>query len=312
MTNECNSAEEAAFGWVVRLREPDFDAWESFETWLLADPANAVVYHRLADAERRLDPLFSPAPAAPLSLSAPRERYRPSRAWLFGSGTAAAAALAVFFAGSVMWSTSNLYEVQTRPGEQRELRLASGTSIQLNGATVIRLDRDDPRFATLERGEALFTVRHDALHPFTVKLGDDRLVDLGTRFDIVRTPGRTAIQVAEGSVLYNPEGARIRLQAGDALEIADGRAVAVRGRTAPDQVGAWRTGRFVYDGEPLSRVTADLARYTGARIDLDPALNNQTFRGVISLPASHDLVELGPLLNTRVRRTAHGWRISRR
>jgi len=312
MTDERNTVEEAALGWVMRLREPGFDAWESFEAWLLADPANAVAYHRLADAERRLDPLFSPAPAAPLSPSAPRERYRASLAWLFGSGTAAAAAIAVFFAGSVMWTTPNLYEVQTRPGEQRELRLASGTSIQLNGATVIRLDRHNPRFAALERGEALFTVRHDASHPFTVKMGDDRLVDLGTRFDIVRTPDRTAIAVAEGAVLYNPEGARVHLQAGDALEIADGRAVAVRGRITPDQVGAWRTGRFVYDGAPLSRVTADLARYTGARIDLDPALSNQTFRGVISLPASHDLVELGPLLNTRIRRTAHGWRISSR
>lgn len=312
MTNERNTADEAALGWIVRLREPDFDAWESFETWLLADPVNAVAYHQLADAERRLDPLISPAPAAPLSPSAPRERYRPSLGWLFASGTAAAAAVAALIGSGIMWSTPGLYEVRTRPGEQRELRLASGTSIQLNGATVMRLDRDNPRFAALERGEALFTVRHDASHPFTVKMGDDRLVDLGTRFDIVRTPARTAVAVAEGAVLYDPEGARVHLQAGDALEIADGRAIAVRGRTAQDQVGAWRTGRFVYDGAPLWRVTADLARYTGARIDLDPALRNQIFRGVISLPASRDLVELGPLLDARIRRTADGWLISPR
>jgi len=309
MTNEHNTAEEAALGWVVRQREPEFDAWESFETWLLADPANAIAYHRLADAERRLDPLFSPAPAAPLSTPVPRAR---NRRWLFASGTAAAAAVAALVASSMMWTTPNFYEVRTRPGEQRELRLASGTSIQLNGATLIRLDRANPRFATLERGEALFTVRHDAAHPFTVKLGDDRLVDLGTRFDVVRTPDRTKILVAEGAVLYNPDGARVHLQAGDALEIANGRAVAVRGRATPDQVGAWRSGRFVYDGELLSRVTADLARYTGMRIDLDPALRNQTFRGVISLPASRDLAELGPLLDTRIHRTADGWLISPR
>jgi len=312
MTNERNIADEAALGWVVRLREPEFDAWESFETWLLADPANAIAYHRLADAERRLDPLFSPAPAVPLSPSGPRTRYRPRPRWLFASGTAAAAAVAALVAGSMMWTTPSLYEVRTRPGEQRELRLAGDTSIQLNGATLVRLDRANPRSATLERGEALFTVRHDAAHPFTVELGDDRLVDLGTRFDIVRTPDRTKVQVAEGAVLYNPDSARVHLQAGDALEIADGRAVAVRGRTTPDQVGAWRTGRFVYDGEPLSRVTADLARYTGARIELDPGLRNQTFRGVISLPASRDMVELGTLLDTHIRRTAHGWLISPR
>jgi transmembrane sensor len=158
----------------------------------------------------------------------------------------------------------------------------------------------------------MFTVRHDASRPFTVKLGDDRLVDLGTRFDIARIPNRTDVSVAEGAVLYNPERERVRLEAGDTLRIANGRAVAIRGRTAPGEVGAWRAGRFVYDGDPLSRVTADLSRYTGARIRLDPALGSQTFRGVISLRASRDLAELGPLLNARIQRTRDGWLISPR
>jgi transmembrane sensor len=211
-----------------------------------------------------------------------------------------------------MWSPSGLYEVRTRPGEHRELALPGGGSIQLNGGSAVRLDRRDSRFASLEHGEALFTVRHDASHPFTVKLGNDRIVDLGTRFDVVRTPERTDISVAEGAVLYNPDGERVRLKGGDALHIADGRAIAVRGRLTPEEVGAWRAGRFVYDGDPLSRVVADLTRYTGARIDLDPTSRNQTFRGVISLPASGDLTELGPLLNARIRRTADGWLISSR
>ena len=211
-----------------------------------------------------------------------------------------------------MWGVPDLYEVHTRPGEQRQIALAGGSSIRLNGATVLRLDRHNPRFVALERGEAMFAVRHDASHPFTVGLGDDRLVDLGTRFDVIRTPDRTEVSVAEGAILYNPQAERVRLQAGDALRIADGRVTAVRGRTAPDQVGAWQSGRFIYDGDPLSRVSADLARYTGERIALDPALGHQTFRGVISVPGSRDLVELGPLLNVRIRRTAGGWQISPR
>jgi transmembrane sensor len=203
-----------------------------------------------------------------------------------------------------------LYEIRTRPGEQREVALAGGSSIRLNGATVLRLDRDNPRFAALERGEAMFTVRHDPSRAFTVGLGDDQLVDLGTRFDIVRTPDRTEVSVAEGALLYNPKREGVRLRAGDALRIADGRVTAIRGGIAPDQVGAWRSGRFVYDGDPLPRVTADLARYTGAQIALDPTLAHRTFRGVINVPGSHDLAELGPLLNARVRRTANGWLIS--
>ena len=312
MTDERNTTDEAALGWIVRLREPDFDDWEGFESWLLADPENAQAYHQMADAERRLDTLFTPAsaPARPVA-TAPtpgRLRFRP----FLASGAAAAAAVAAILTVRIMWAAPDLYEVRTRPGEQRELKLSEGTSIQLNGATAIRLDRDNPRFAELNQGEAMFTVLHDPSRPFTVKLGNDRLVDLGTRFDITRTPHRTDVSVAEGAVLYNPEGERVRLEAGDTLQIADGRAVAIHGRRAPGEVGAWRTGRFVYDGDPLSRVTADLSRYTGAQIRLDPALGNQTFRGVISLPASRDLAELGPLLNARVRRTRDGWLISAR
>lgn len=308
MTDARNIADDAALGWIIRLREADFDDWDGFEAWLLADPLNPTVYHRLADAERRLDPPLVPAIPAPAV--APPVRRRPRLRPILGYGTAAAAAVAAILSVRAMWHVPDLYEVRTRAGEQRELTLAGGSSIRLNGATVLRLDRDDPRFAALERGEAMFTVRHDASHPFTVRLGEDRLVDLGTRFDIVRTRERTDVSVAEGSVLYNPERERVRLEAGDALRIADGQATAIRGRMAPDQVGAWRSGRFVYDGDPLSRVTADLARYTGFRIMLDPALEHRTFRGVISVPGSRNLVELGPLLNARVRRTGDGWLIS--
>jgi transmembrane sensor len=310
MTDARNIADDAALGWIVRLREPDFDDWDGFESWLLADPANAAAYHRLADAERRLDPLIAPAPAAVPAVPVPFPRRARRLRPLFSYGTAAAAVVAAILSGRAMWGTADLYEVQTRPGEQREVTLAGGSSVRLNGATIVRLDHDDPRFAALERGEAMFAVRHDASHPFIVRLGDDRVVDLGTRFDIVRTPDRTEVSVAEGAVLYNPQRERLRLRAGDTLRIAGGRATLIRGGIAPDEVGAWRSGRFIYDGDPLSRVIADLARYTGARIMLDPALAHRTFRGVISMPESRDLVALGPLLGVRIRRTDHGWLIS--
>ena len=306
MTDAHTIGDDAALGWIVRLREPDFDDWDGFEAWLLADPLNATAYHRLAEAERRLDPLIAPTPIPAAPVPRRGSRLRP----MLGYSTAAAAAVVAMLSVRALWRAPDLYEVRTRPGEQRELVLSGGSSVRLNGATVVRLDRDDPRFAALERGEAMFVVRHDASHPFTVRLGDDRLVDLGTRFDIIRTAEKTEVSVAEGAVLYNPEGERVTLQAGDMLRVADGQVTAIRGHATPDQVGSWRSGRFVYDGEPLSRVTADLARYTGVPIALDPALERRIFRGVISVPGSRDLVELGPLLNAKVRRTGDGWLIS--
>ncbi|QHL90470.1 hypothetical protein GVO57_06010 [Sphingomonas changnyeongensis] len=78
------------------------------------------------------------------------------------------------------------------------MTLADGSRVDLNGGTRIALDRGNPRFARLERGEALFTIVHDEARPFEVHAGDAVLRDLGTVFDVVREPDRLRVAVAEG------------------------------------------------------------------------------------------------------------------
>ena len=72
-------------------------------------------------------------------------------------------------------------------------------------------------------GEATFTVRHDAAHPFVVVAGDHRVQDVGTTFNLVRDRGRFSVEVIEGAVLYDPDGAAVPLAAGQTLR-ADRRA----------------------------------------------------------------------------------------
>src|SRR5207247_1891264 len=152
------------------------------------------------------------------------------------------------------------------------------------------------------QGEALFEVAHDADHPFTVHLGDARLVDLGTRFDVVRSASGTEIAVAEGAVRYDVADRQVALAPGDMLRVsADGR-VATKGRVPVGQVGTWREGRFVYSGAPLSRVAADLSRYTGRPVTAAPDIAAQPFRGVISISDPRDLQPLGPLFGARIDR----------
>src|SRR3546814_1727785 len=136
----------------------------------------------------RTDTLFpyttlcrSPAPAP-----------RPSRrrfVWL-GAGGAIAAALAVTLGLDMTTpDPSAPYTIATGPGARRTIDLADGSRIELNGDTRITLDKAAPRFASLDRGEAMFHVRPDDSDPSVVVVGDAQLVDAGTAFDGLRNAG---------------------------------------------------------------------------------------------------------------------------
>ena len=304
MNRDPQEIEDQALAWVVRVHDRDFDDWGSFEAWLMAAPAHADAYHRLATEDRDLDDIL---PAVPT----PMPVRHAHRKWAWPAvGGALAALLVGVVAVRAPVAGPQLYEVATGAGERRAIMIEGGTSILLSGGSTLILDRKDKRFAELKRGEALFTVTHDAARPFSVRVGTDRLVDVGTRFDVVRTQSEMRVAVAEGAVVYNPDGQNLALKQGDMLRVSAN--VALRSKVAPEQVGGWRDGRFVYAGEPLSRVAEDLSRYAGARVEVSADLADQPFRGVISIADPSKLEELGPLFRARIQRTRGGWLISRR
>lgn len=306
MNRDQHAIDDQALAWVLRVRDADFEDWDAFEAWLGATEAHAEAYHRLALEDLALDDLL------PALAPAPAPERRTLRRWAWPAIGAAVAAMLVGVVSVRMQDTApELYQVATKAGERRAVTLAGGTTILLNGQSTLVLDRKDSRFAELKQGEALFTVTHDAAHPFAVQVGQDRLLDIGTRFDVVQTKSEMRVAVAEGAVVYNPATQKLMLGKGDMLRVAGSGALAVRSRVAPDQVGAWREDRFVYAGEPLARVAEDLSRYAGMQVEVSPDLAAQPFRGVISIADPARLEELGPLFRARVQRRGDGWLISR-
>ena len=303
--------DDEVLGWVLRMAEPDAD-WDAFTVWLEGDPARAARYDRVAvalqDADRAVAALPLPGnSAAPEPIVAQEGnpasgRWRPAR-WISGAIAATVAGVV----GFGVWSEApRPYAIQTAAGEQRTVALADGSSIVLAGASRVRLDQNDPRVASAERGQMLFRVRHDARHPFTVSVGDHRLVDLGTVFDVKAAPDRTLVAVAEGAVMVDPDGAALRLAPGQAAVMASGRWE--RRRVDPSDVAGWREGRLAFDDAPLSEVADDLSRQLGRRVSVVPSLASRTFRGTLDLRSLKYRPELlGTLLNVRVRQHAGDW-----
>ena len=131
----------------------------------------------------------------------------------------------------------------------------------------------------------------------------------GTVFNVARGDDGVRVAVASGMVLYNPGREAVRLGAGDALSDAGGSSPIVLAKVDPANVGAWRSGRLSYDNAPLSRIAADLARATGQRVRIAPALAGRQFSGTIRLNPDRAVLfaDVAQLLDVEALRGNGGW-----
>ncbi|HEX7871417.1 MAG TPA: FecR domain-containing protein [Sphingobium sp.] len=298
-----------AIEWHIRLRDGDDADWMAFEAWLAEDPTHVEAYHWIEDTDAELEPLLPNLDfrqAANDDVEAVVSPSRGRRLWMFGGGAIAASAAAALVLTPML--RSGRYEVTTRPGENQIVTLDAGTRITLNGDTHMVFDRKDARFAELISGEALFHVRHDAARPFRLTVGDNAVEDAGTVFNVVRDGAELRVEVAEGSVVYDPGRDGTRIAAGQVLRAADGREVRV-GTAEVKAVGAWQRGQLVYVGEPLSRVAADLSRALGVSIASASAIAARPFYGTLAIegPRPEVMERLRIALRISWGRTADGW-----
>ncbi|WP_260610208.1 FecR family protein [Sphingomonas sp. IC081] len=299
---------DSAARWAVLTGDPGFEDWDGFMQWLEADPAHARAYDAVSAAAAEAAELAAQAPQ-PASPAANDDEIpaAPRRLWL---GGAVAASLAVI--GSIwVWQASSrdLYTVETAPGQMRTLDLEAGTRVDLAGGTVIQLDHKDARYAVLDKGQALFTVRHDAARPFHVEAGDATLIDLGTVFDVSREGAHLSVGVAEGAVGYNPGAENLRLAPGDRL-VAEAGAVTL-GKVAPSQVGEWREGRLTFNAAPLREVADRLSRATGIAFAARPGADMAISGSILVTPVRDDPQMIGALLGLDVRREGDRWMIGK-
>ena len=241
----------------------------------------------------------------PLPEPANDEPSRPGRRAFLGWAVAASLALV---AGFSFLGDGGGRTYETAAGERREIALDDGSRIVLNGDTRLVLDKDRPRFARLESGEALFRIVHDEARPFEVEAGDALLRDLGTVFNVVHEPRRLEVAVAEGEVLYNPAREAKHLLPGMALARVEGEPLRV-GRAEAEGIGAWRENRLVYTEAPLSRVAADLSRNLGVKVRVESKVAARPFSGVIMLDGEKGAVlqRASALLGLAARRDGDGW-----
>jgi transmembrane sensor len=266
--------------WVADLhgpeRNPELEA--GFRRWLSEDPRHAEAFELATDAWQKSGDI-------PLSLVAPipapnRDTHTTNRTHLTLIGAAALA-----FTLAVVFYALTDPTVSTGPAEQRTVDLVDGTQVTLNANSKVTIHYiDAARNLTLDTGEALFTVAHDANRPFSVIIGDRKVTALGTSFDIRREdPQRSdfTVTLIEGRLAIAPLTSPVSTSNPAATELHPGQRLRVAAHT-PDtldtpsieKITAWQRGLLVFDDTPLRDAAAEFNRYGKRKLTIDPAVPN--------------------------------------
>jgi transmembrane sensor len=280
--NQGDQMREAVAWHALLSRDADDDGaaegadWDGFTAWLEADPANQQAYDMVALGDALVDEhrdtliglLAAPAPA-------PWWRRRGIVSGALG-GAIAASLTALLVVPALRGPETRTW--QTKAGESRtiafadgaEATLAPGTKLAATGGTL-----------TLD-GTAFFAIRHDPSRPVTIAANGVTVSDVGTRFDMAADKAGVRVAVSEGEVAVAPAGqAAVPVSAGHRLLVAGGRVET--GLAMAGDVAAWRGGRLVYDRVPLSLVAADITRYAGGRVTVDPGDADRRFSGAMAI-----------------------------
>jgi len=296
--------EETAARWHERLQhEPVPERLRAaFSRWMDKAPEHRAAYEavdrawRFAESVAHDPRILELRHETALRLTRKASRQPRRMSW-------AAAAILAFLGGALLytqraglidWSgssrTAGVY--QTAVGERLSVTLVDGSRVTLNTDSVLRPAFDaHERRVVLERGQALFEVAKDTVHPFVVETAQRRFVAVGTAFDVRIDGGRVQVTMLEGTVRVErsgpggsasqstvdasntmPAGAAAlavvaTITAGEQLIVLDERQDRIQ-VAEPDRVTSWRRGQVIFEASRLADAVAEINRYSPVQIKL--------------------------------------------
>jgi transmembrane sensor len=298
-------ARSAASKWLARQASDDYSAIEreQFNAWLSSHPENAAAWQETQTTWRVLESLRDSPEIVALRQQAKRQRVFGGllqSPWTLGMAATLILTIGIVFLSPlrVSWlgtdqlaqtSTpsnvvlADLPRFETKVGERTTHSLADGSQLLLNTDSAVRVSdwTETNRTLILERGEAYFTVAKDSARPFVVKVADASITAVGTEFSIRRDDHRTMVSLVEGRVrLASSNGEHTDMTAGF-QGVINGPTDWVIRKADVSTATSWRSGRLIFDNEPLASVITEINRYSTTQLTLsDQKLGSQLLSGV--------------------------------
>ena len=311
-TDQEQSIEDQAAFWLVRLGALDGTPEDrfAFEAWKQQNPAHERMFLRLQRGNALVDRHMTDSRIVAMLEEARAERHvgeRSLAAALRTTGGLAAlaasivvAAVAAFVAVPSLRPPSDVEVFETSVGERSVITLADGSIVSINTNSLVEVSFPaSERLVKLLRGQAYFEVAEDVYRPFVVQAGDQRVVALGTAFD-VRFDRKDLVEITlvEGRVEVNDvsraRGAFPRKggQAPvDPIALTPGHRLIARATSAPEVVvtdtveeTSWRSGQLLFRERPLASAVEEINRYSLQKLVLadDPRVRALAVSGVFN------------------------------
>jgi transmembrane sensor len=274
--------------------------WGSFERWVRKRPEHDEVFSALErdSLAARLLGDFDSLPEDMGSVT-PKSASWVARVWLaiVHAPKLGLAAVAVLIGASVIFgpplhrehfvATEDWQSFETTVGQHRQITFADGSTADLNTDTALRAHvTTGHRETRLERGEALFDIVHDELHPFVVRAGKSHVDAIGTKFTVSMPVDRPlTAMVAEGKVEVYIPSQDPQMVGPRQLATATPQGIEVVTLQSPDieRRTAWTKGELSFDHESLEEVVEEFNRYNDKHLRiLDPAILKYSVAGVYS------------------------------
>ena len=299
---------DAAIAWQLSLDSGNPVEREEFAKWHAAHEEHARAWRQLGMLDQRFSVASGPARTALLQS---RESIR-RRVRKLGSGLASVVAvigLALFAGERYLPLDYWLADQRTATGEQRSIRLADGTLINLNthSAVDVRFDAKQRR-VILQEGEILVETGHGDARPFIVETREGSMRALGTRFLVKREEEGTRLSVLQSAVAVHPQSST------DEKILGEGQQMLIRNNSLGPMTAlnlgadAWTRGMLVVDNVRLEDLVHELGRYRRGYLGVAPQVADLRITGSFPL---HDtdqaLNTLLPTLPVQIEQHTQWW-----
>jgi transmembrane sensor len=268
-----------AYEWISRFMAGGMSSTEveAMKAWYGQSGAHAAAYAKARSVWNALGPIANARMGESGDAGQSGRNLRHSRTLsapmgrraVLGGALAASAAYAFIKPPLDLWPSyaELMADYRTGAGEHRQVTLSDAVSLDLNTRTsvAIRSRTADATRIELISGEAAISTSASA--ELTVVAASGRIVATRSDFNLRCDGSQVSIACLTGNLLVERDGLTSPLGARQQVSYGDQGITAVTA-IDPDYVTAWRQGRLVFEGTPVSQVIAEVNRYRHGRIVL--------------------------------------------
>jgi ferric-dicitrate binding protein FerR (iron transport regulator) len=184
------------------------------------------------------------------------------------------------------------HEIVVPRGNRMKVILPDSSIVWLNNETKFKYTSDFGSNRVVElSGEAYFNVHHDSKHPFVVKIGEQQIKVLGTRFSVNAYPEDNLIETSliSGSVEFETNSAitgksSFILEPGNSLFYNKQNNAVTQQKIQSSYYEYWENGMYAFKDESLESLSVKIKRIFNVEIVFeDDFLKSKTYTGTINI-----------------------------